>query len=108
MLGDTKRLRLRRNDCAIFAAKEKQEFMCLDCGAGSEGAGKCSSDNVKIGKGCPICAVSHDLIRDVKSCWPDYRLVVIAAPVGTPVSAKTRYRIVPENDPLPQSFWLAP
>lgn len=107
LAGRHGRLRLRRNDCAIFAAKEKQEFMCLDCGAGSEGGWEMQFDNVKIGKGCPICAVSHDLIRDVKSCWPDYRLVVIAAPVGTPVSAKTRYRIVPENDPLPQSFgWL--
>lgn len=100
-------LRLRRNDDIFFAAKKKQEFQCLDCGAGSKGGWTMQFDNVRLGKGCPICAVSDKLAQGVASRWSNYRLIIIVHPAGVPVSAKTRYKVVPRNNPLPESFgWM--
>lgn len=98
------RLRLLSQGADTFHAKTKQQFQCLDCGAGSEGGWSMQFHNVSYGRGCPICASTDGLPQRIAAQWPQYRLVIEAPRQGVPLPEDIRFCVVPERDPFPEDF----
>ncbi|MFC7422120.1 hypothetical protein ACFQNF_19865 [Iodobacter arcticus] len=107
LAGRHGRIRLLLGGKNTCTSKMKQEFFCLDCGAGSNGGWLMLFHNVRYGKGCPICASAQELIEAVATKWSAYRLVVIAKKQGMPNPATILYLVLPVDNPLPNNFqWI--
>src|SRR2546428_5883010 len=91
----------------VFFAKVKQEFHCLDCGAGREGGWLMQIHNVFNGVGCPICRFAG-MASDLASRHPGHRLVTRASPHGRPEAALARYQVAPHPWELPEDFGWDP